>query len=743
MLLKLSTCLFALLFIITYAVQANFTPRAGWMTYKEVRGSPYKVGYDKRSILINNKRVMLLAGVVHYPRSTPATWKDIFQKALDEGLNTIQTYVFWNIHEKKKGHPYNYEFNADLLQFLETAKQVGLFVNLRIGPYVCAEWNYGGLPVWLNNVPGIQFRTYNKPWMDEMKKFVTNIVKKVEPYLARNGGPIILAQIENEYRGNQQYVQWCGDLAESLKIDVPWIMCNGDSANNTINTCNSCNCVDDGYVTRHATQFPNQPLMFTENEGWFQNWGQVIGVRSAENLAYSVAAWIAAGGSYHAYYMWHGGNHFQLGAASGITNMYADDVNLHSDGTLNEPKYTHLGRLHKLVAKYADKLLEQDIATPQHLPWWNVDHWDNGTQQFAYTYAKDSPNEITFIYSSANIPVGTLYKETNYSMSPRSVVVVNYAGQILYNTSHITGASELKSMRPVPVVKDLAWSFWSEPTGVSQPIVAGKKIPVLINKTPIEQLNVTEDDTARLWYRANVTVSGSGHIHLVVQTRKANSLLVFYDGQLKGVWNEPSHAQGNIDATLDFTGNTGTRLLEILSVSLGLDNGVWAGGFEHKGIVGKVILNGVDITSNNWIHQKGLAGEVLQLNTAAGRKLVQWNTNWQVAKNKEITWYQATFDLPKEVVDNAVTNPVLVNAQGLQRGHLYINEFDIGIYWTISGACTGRVPCCELDRTKCDQPTQLLYFVPPDVLKQNANVITVIEELGAPNIGSVQIMRKE
>jgi beta-galactosidase GanA len=68
---------------------------------------------------------------------------DIFQKARDEGLNVIQTYVFWNLHEKKRGES-NFEFNADLLQFLEIAKQVGLFVNLRIGPFICAEWNYGG-----------------------------------------------------------------------------------------------------------------------------------------------------------------------------------------------------------------------------------------------------------------------------------------------------------------------------------------------------------------------------------------------------------------------------------------------------------------------------------------------------------------------------------------------------------------------------------------------------------------------
>jgi beta-galactosidase len=128
------------------------------------------------------------------------------------------------LHEKKRGQPYNYEFNADLPKFLQVAKEVGLFVNLRIGPYVCAEWNYGGLPTWLASISGMSYRTFNQPWMQEMEKFMITIVKKVEPYLARNGGPIILAQVENEYYGSQQYVDWCGQLAQSLSIDIPWVI---------------------------------------------------------------------------------------------------------------------------------------------------------------------------------------------------------------------------------------------------------------------------------------------------------------------------------------------------------------------------------------------------------------------------------------------------------------------------------------------------------------------------------------
>lgn len=98
-------------------------------------------------------------------------------------------------------------------------------------------------------------------------------------------------------------------------------------------------------MDQHRKAFPDKPMIFTENEGWFQTWGQAPAIRETADLAYSVATWFAAGGDYHAYYMWHGGNHYGRTAGSVLTTWYADDVCLHADGTPNEPKYTHLSRL--------------------------------------------------------------------------------------------------------------------------------------------------------------------------------------------------------------------------------------------------------------------------------------------------------------------------------------------------------------------------------------------------------------
>lgn len=212
---------------------------------------------------------MLISGAIHYPRLTPAMWPYIMKMAKNQGLNTVQTYVFWNLHEQKQG-VLDFSGRANLSAFLQEAANAGLFVNLRIGPYVSAEWTYGGLPVWLNQVPNISFRSNNDAWKRLMRQFILTIIDYVTPYLAKNGGPIIIAQIENEYVGNDlTYVDWCGALVsdELSTTEVPWIMCNGLSTNSTIETRNSCNCLDDGWIDQHRQRYPDKPMMFTENEG--------------------------------------------------------------------------------------------------------------------------------------------------------------------------------------------------------------------------------------------------------------------------------------------------------------------------------------------------------------------------------------------------------------------------------------------------------------------------------------------
>jgi hypothetical protein len=713
------------------------------ITYEDVRGTPYKVGYDHRAITINGVRTMLISGAIHYPRSTPAMWPYIMKMAKNQGLNTVQTYVFWNLHEQRQS-VLDFSGRANLSGFLQEAANAGLFVNLRIGPYISGEWTYGGLPVWLNQIPNISFRSNNDAWKTLMRKFILNIIDYVTPYLAKNGGPIVLAQIENEYAGGDQaYVDWCGSLVtnELASTEIPWIMCNGASANSTIETCNSCNCLDDGWIDNHLKNDPDKPMIFTENEGWFQVWGLPTSIRKTSDVAYSVAEWFAGGGSYHAYYMWFGGNNYGRIAAAGVTTWYADDVCLHADGTPNEPKYTQLSRLQHLVAERAEVILSQD-PNRTAIPYWNGTQWRIGTSQFVYSY----PPSTYFLISQATTPLNVLFRNQNISMNDHTVHIYDDNMNLLWDSSNSSDiASDNTEIIPI-VVGPLQWQTWSESSKIIN-------LPVITSPTPLEQLNLTNDETLYLWYRRNVTLKEASATTIVkVQTRISNGLLFFFDGQFVGEFDDHVHQAGSAEAfvVLDLSHFKANQqyLFEILSVSFGLFSGAYANTFDRKGIVGNVWLDDQLLIDNQtetnfWQHQKGLIGEYLQIYTEQGSSNVQWDSQWTKGINQPITWFQARFDLDHLIKEDTIANPVLLDAQGLNRGHAFINGNDLGPYWLIQGICDSKQPCCcQHAQINCLKPTQRYYHIPSDWLMPKNNLITIFDDLGAPSPGSVGLVQR-
>ena len=235
------------------------------------------VDYDSRAIVVDGKRQLLIAGSIHYPRASAAEWPHILAESKANGINLIQAYVFWSIHEPNEPGTYYFPSdgsNADLVEFLTEAQRQGLYVNLRFGPYVCAEWNFGGFPMWLRDIENITFRTMDEKWLNPMAKFIEATIKVVDDakLFAKDNGPIIMAQVENEY-GNMEnfygddgarYVQWSADLADSFKLDIPWMMCQQGEGQGSappahiINTCNGYYC--DDWIEKHITDFPNQPV---------------------------------------------------------------------------------------------------------------------------------------------------------------------------------------------------------------------------------------------------------------------------------------------------------------------------------------------------------------------------------------------------------------------------------------------------------------------------------------------------
>ncbi|CAK9168742.1 unnamed protein product [Ilex paraguariensis] len=200
------------------------------------------VTYDGRSLIIDGQRKLLFSGSIHYPRSTPDMWPSLISKAKEGGVDVIQTYVFWNLHEPQPGQ-YDFSGGRDIVGFIKEIQAQGLYACLRIGPFIEGEWTYGGLPFWLHDVPGIVFRSDNEPFKLHMQNFTTKIVNmmKAEGLYASQGGPIILSQvetIENEYQNVEKafrdkgppYVRWAAEMAVGLQTGVPWVMCKQDDA---------------------------------------------------------------------------------------------------------------------------------------------------------------------------------------------------------------------------------------------------------------------------------------------------------------------------------------------------------------------------------------------------------------------------------------------------------------------------------------------------------------------------------
>lgn len=254
---------------------------------------PIIVTYDGRSIRLNGDRALFLGGSMHPYRATQKTWEAALDEAVHQGLNLITMYVIWAAHQPTQTSPLDWTLQRNvpcgdsngtstctwsLEQAIRSAANRGLFVHVRLGPYVCAEYSYGGIPEWLALTnEKISMRRLTQVWMDAMEGFLTNIITSLtDNYLfAYQGGPIILAQIENELGGDvdaaadnlvqvdsngnfltnrpkagaaekrftrnatvQDYADWCGDLAQRLAPEVVWTMCSGLSANNTMTTYN-------------------------------------------------------------------------------------------------------------------------------------------------------------------------------------------------------------------------------------------------------------------------------------------------------------------------------------------------------------------------------------------------------------------------------------------------------------------------------------------------------------------------
>lgn len=322
----------------------------------------FKIG--KNTFLLNDKSFIVQAAEVHYPRIPEPYWENRILSCKALGMNTICLYVFWNLHEQNPGE-FDFTGNKDIAKFCRLAQKHGMYVIVRPGPYVCAEWEMGGLPWWLLKKEDVKLRSLDSYYMERVGLFMNEVGKQLADLQISRGGNIIMVQVENEYGSystDKPYVSAIRDLVKKAGFtDVPLFQCDWSSnfTNNglddllwTINFGTGANI--DNQFKKLKDMRPESPLMCSEFwSGWFDHWGRKHETRDASKMVEGIKDMLDRNISF-SLYMTHGGTTFGWwGGAnnpsySAMCSSYDYDAPI-SEAGWTTPKYF---KLRELLSNY-------------------------------------------------------------------------------------------------------------------------------------------------------------------------------------------------------------------------------------------------------------------------------------------------------------------------------------------------------------------------------------------------------
>ena len=694
------------------------------------------VSFDERSVLVNGKHMLLACGEIHYPRSTRAMWPTLLQRSKSLGLNTVATYVFWNVHETSRG-VYDFSGERDLGHYLDLCHEQGLAVFLRVGPYICAEWNYGGYPPYLRDEPGITIRTMNKPYTDRVQAFLESLAEVVRPRLASNGGPIILVQVENEYanvskrygEAGQEYLRWIVDLAQRLGYaSVPTTTCEG-GAQGAIETSNGF-FIPPARTAAVRRSHPGTPLLWTElYPSWYRVWGgRNTPGRDARSIAGGILDFISRGGSGFNYYPWHGGTNF------GRTAMYLQTPSYDYSAPLDEfggitATGVYLGRLHAVLHEHSTMLLEGDRS----------ESIAGGTRTTTCHLGHD---ELKLIQD--DVPEPAPGQDFNAFMNWNARArLVNASGKTLFDTHAVNGAVariiSVPAWKPV-TQENLAWLAWDEPMP-SERHEAG-----VISDEPVEQLSLTKDSTDYCWYSTVVEVDQEGPQEIGIPYG-ADFFHLYVDGHLvatsklplsedRGPITPEDSAHPRVLANQSEVGHehgfrhrfslpslaAGTHRIDLLSTAVGMIKGDWQiaspMNFERKGIWEGVLLNGNPV--RNWTMRPGLIGE--QQDLPAGGSVPAWHP---LSDARPLRWYKTDVRLSADLLQSGAV--FRLDATGLGKGMIWVNGRAVGRHWLIAASD----PEGAL--------SQRYYHVPADWLRPSNRIVVFEEQAASPEKVQLQV----
>lgn len=336
-------------------------------------GSTHRFALGDTAFLLDGKPFQIISGEIHYPRVPRAAWRARMKMAKAMGLNTISTYVFWNLHEPEKD-VFDFSGNNDIAEFVREAKQEGLWVILRPSPYVCAEWEFGGYPYWLQNEKGLVVRSTETQYLNEYKKYINAVGKQLAPLQVNHGGNILMVQIENEYGSYGKDKEYLA-LNEKMFRDAGF--------DGLLYTCDPAQDLEKGYlpgllpavnglvkpegVKRLVRKYHDGkgPFMIAEwYPAWFDWWGTPHHRVAPQSYAAELDSVLASGLSINMY-MFHGGTTrgFMNGANFKDSTPYEPQVSSYDyDAPLDEAgNPTEKFRIFRSVI---EKYLPKDVKLP-------------------------------------------------------------------------------------------------------------------------------------------------------------------------------------------------------------------------------------------------------------------------------------------------------------------------------------------------------------------------------------------
>ena len=294
---------------------------------------------------LNGEKFQIISGAIHYFRVVPEYWQDRLLKLKAMGCNTVETYIPWNFHEPRKGQ-FDFEGIKDVERFVRTAQEIGLYVILRPTPYICGEWEFGGLPSWLLKEDGMRLRCNYAPYLKHVMDYYDELMARLVPLQITNGGPVIMMQVENEYGSygdDKEYLAALRDAMIERGVNVPLVTSDGPEHDML-----ACGKIDGVFQTgnfgSHTVErfgvlsaHGIKPLMCMEFWcGWFDHWGCGKHSRTdAASCAKEFATLLEMG--HVNIYMFHGGTSFALMNGSNDYDALTPDVTSYDyDAVLSE-----------------------------------------------------------------------------------------------------------------------------------------------------------------------------------------------------------------------------------------------------------------------------------------------------------------------------------------------------------------------------------------------------------------------